>query len=135
MIYYYSQSKLSSSSNFITSRVPSTQQKFVHFIRKFLQIAIWVYMSMITLDKFPDSRRLIKHKIQMARRGGRLQADHVSKYLGQTQKESPGPLQVIMSPTIWAKPSPSLPGPQMSGDRDTKHYYCKLAPDLSGNSL
>ena len=90
---------------------------------------------MITLSKFPDSRRLIKYKIQMARRGGRLQADHVSKYLGQTQKESPGPLQVIMSPTIWAKPSPSLPGPQMSGDRDTKHYYCKLAPDLSGNSL
>ena len=126
---------MSSSSNFITSRVPSTQQKFVHFNRKFLQIAIWVYMSMITLSKFPDSRRLIKYKIQLARRGGRLQADHVSKYLGQTQKESPWPLQVIISPTIWVKPSPSLPGPQMSGDKDTKHYYCKLAPDLSGNSL
>ena len=47
----------------------------------------------------------------MARRGGRLQADHVSKYLGQTQKESPWPLQADHVSTYLGQTQPESPGP------------------------
>ena len=47
----------------------------------------------------------------MARRGGRLQADHVSNYLGQTQKESPWPLQADHVSTYLGQTQPEFPGP------------------------